>query len=170
MIAGPTPLHMIEAATPGTGKGLLVRVVSGVFMGGSGASETTLPESEEETRKKIFALLMESQPYILLDNINRCIDSSALTSATTSEAFTDRKLGVSEARVLPVRCAWVATGNNPVMTAEVARRTVRCRLVAHVESPHLRPPSDFRHPQLKAWAVAHRAQLVWPPSYSPRRG
>jgi hypothetical protein len=48
---------------------------------------------------------MESQPVILLDNINRRIDSSALASATTSDAFTDRKLGVSEAGVLPVRCA-----------------------------------------------------------------
>jgi hypothetical protein len=161
MISGPTPLHMIEAATPGTGKGLLVRVVSSVFTGGSGASETTLPENEDETRKKIFALLLESQPYILLDNINRRIDSSALASATTSELFTDRKLGVSEARVLPVRCAWVATGNNPVMTAEVARRTVRCRLVANVETPHLRPPSDFKHPELKAWAARHRGQLIW---------
>jgi hypothetical protein len=59
---------------------------------------------------------------------------------------------------LPIRCLWIATGNNPEFSNEMARRLVRIRLDANVERPWQR--SDFRHPDLMTWARANRARLV----------
>ena len=45
---------------------------------------------------------------------------------------------------LPIRCVWIATGNNPEFSNEMARRLVRIRLDANVERPWQRvglPPS-----------------------------
>jgi hypothetical protein len=142
MVDGPTPLHMFDAPTPGTGKGLLVRAVSALFMGGTGASETPVPAAEEEVRKKLFSLLMEGHPFILLDNITSRLESSSLAAALTSITYRDRKLGVSETPEVPVRCAWVATANNPKTSPDIARRTVRCRMVTALENPEMRHPAS----------------------------
>lgn len=158
MIDGPTPMHLFEASKPGTGKGLLVRVLTAIFAGGTGADETTLPTVEEEVRKKLFSLLMEGVPYIYFDNINERVDSGTLASTLTSQTFRDRKLGVSETYYVPVRCCWIGSGNNPVMSNEITRRTVRCRLVAGIEHPHLR--TEFKHPELFAYLRQHRGRFV----------
>ncbi len=67
-------------------------------------------------------------------------------------------LGLSEMLPVAVRCTWLATANNPVMTNEMARRTVRCRLDSGEEFPHLR--SAFKHRDLERWTMAHRGELV----------
>ena len=59
---------------------------------------------------------------------------------------------------LPIRCVWIATGNNPEFSNEMARRLVRIRLDAHVERPWQR--GEFRHPDLMTWVRANRARLV----------
>ncbi len=159
MIDGPTPLHMVEAAKPGTGKGLLVTVLTSLFTGGSGADETPLSGNEEEIRKKLFALLSEGVPFIYFDNVNQRIDSESLASVLTSDIYRDRKLGVSETVYVPVRCAWVASSNNPVMSNEIARRALRCRLVVDVEFPHLR--TDWKHPDLTRFVRDNYGKLVW---------
>jgi putative DNA primase/helicase len=161
MIDGPTSLHMFDAPTPGTGKGLLVRVVSALFMGGTGASETPVPAAEEEVHKNLFSLLMEGHPFILLDNITSRLDSSSLAAALTSITYRDRKLGVSETPEVPVRCAWVATANNPKTSPDIARRMIRYRMMTALENPELRAPSEFKHPELLEWVHANRGALVW---------
>jgi hypothetical protein len=58
----------------------------------------------------------------------------------------------------PIRCVWVATGNNPQFSNELARRLVRIRLDAHVDQPWRR--EGFRHPDLLGWMSANRSRLV----------
>src|SRR5262249_43665831 len=89
------------------------------------------------------------------------LDSAALASALTADTLEDRVLGRSAMVRLPVRCLWVATGNNPTMSNEMARRTIRIRLDAHVEKPWLRNSEGFRHPNLKEWVGEHRGELIW---------
>lgn len=60
---------------------------------------------------------------------------------------------------MPVRCIWIATGNNPVLSGEIARRTVRIRLDAKTDQPWLR--TQFRHPDLRGWIKENRGDLVW---------
>jgi hypothetical protein len=157
-IDGPTPLHLIEKPSPGTGASLLVQVLT---LPAVGHAPPVMTEalSEEEWRKRITAKLVRAPAILLIDNLRRRLDSAAVSAAITSEVWEDRWLGHSETLHLPVRCAWIATGNNPALSNEMARRTVRVRLDAGVERPWLR--NGFRHPDLQGWVVSHRGDLVW---------
>ena len=158
LIAGSTPLHLIEKPAPGTGGSLLADMLM-LPSSGSGLTAMTEGRDEDEWRKRLTARLRRSPGAILIDNLRRRLDSSALAAAITAEVHEDRILGSSETVRLPVRCAWIATGNNPALSAELTRRTVRIRLDAKVDRPWLR--EGFRHPDLQAWALQHRGELVW---------
>jgi len=158
LIDGCTPLHLIEKPAPGTGAGLLVRAVTLPALGRSPAMMVEGRE-EEEWRKRITAKLVSAPPIIVLDNLRRRLDSAALSSAITAAVWEDRILGQTQMVRARIRCAWVATGNNPALSGEIARRTVRIRLDAKVDRPWLR--GGFKHPDLIGWATAHRADLIW---------
>ena len=157
MIDGPTPLHLIEKPTPGTGATLMVDAIATIITG-SGAGVMTEGTDEEEWRKRITAKLRQIPTIVLIDNLKRQLDASALAAALTAPFWEDRVLGISEITRLPIRCLWVATGNNPTFSNEMERRLVRIRLDAHVEQPWQR--SGFRHPDLMVWVRANRARLV----------
>jgi hypothetical protein len=157
MIDGPTPLHLIEKPTPGTGATLMVDVIATVLTG-VGASVMTEGRDDEEWRKRITAKLRQIPSLILIDNLREQLDSSALAAALTAPFWEDRILGQSEMTRLPIRCAWVATGNNPSFSNEMARRLVRIRLDAHTDQPWRR--DTFRHPDLMVWVRANRGRLV----------
>jgi hypothetical protein len=58
---------------------------------------------------------------------------------------------------VPNDASWVATGNNVVLSSEMARRVIPIRLDAKVEHPEER--TGFRHP-LPSWAIENRNDLV----------
>ena len=157
LVRGPTPLHLVEAPSEGTGKGLLAKVIHLVAVG-SVSQPTPLPTSDEEVRKKITAALMTAPAVLLLDNIGHVLDSASLAAALTTSVWTDRLLGQTKMVTTPNRALWLATGNNPVLSRENARRTVRIRLDADVERPWLR--AGFRHADLPGWVRAQRPALV----------
>ena len=157
MITGPTPLHLIEKPTQGTGGSLLADVLTIPALGRP-ATAMTEARDEDEWRKRITARLMGGPSIILVDNLHRRLESAALSAVLTAETWEDRILGRSETTRIPVRCAWVATGNNPALSGEIARRTVRIRLDAKMDRPWQR--KDFRHPDLRRWAKQHRAELA----------
>ena len=113
---------------------------------------------DEEWRKRVTAKLRQIPSIVLIDNLRQKLDSSAVAAALTAPFWEDRILGVSEMARLPIRCVWIATGNNPEFSNEMARRIVRIRLDAHVERPWQR--EGFRHPDLMIWVRANRARLV----------
>ena len=158
LIDGPTPLHLIEKPSPGTGASLLVDILIYPILGRSIAAMTE-GRDEDEWRKRITAKLRSGAPVLLIDNLRRRLDSAAVSAAITSTRWEDRLLGVSETIWLPVRCAWVATGNNPALSNEMTRRTVRIRLDARLDRPWLR--TGFRHSNLRDWVRQHRADLIW---------
>jgi hypothetical protein len=62
---------------------------------------------------------------------------------------------------LPIQCLWVAVGNNPTFSDEVADRVVSCRLERpDVPRPRDLPRGKFKH-DLDTWVPTHRAELVW---------
>lgn len=160
LINSPTPLHLIEKSTVGTGATLLARCIAWIC---TGHDYTSLPEGRdgEEWRKRVTAVLQNAIQFLVIDNLSQQLDSSALASALTSTFWEDRILGKTEHKGVPIRCAWVATGNNPILSRELARRTIRIRMDAKVEHPHLRDPKNFKHPELLDWAKQNRAELVW---------
>lgn len=157
-IDGPTPLHLIHKACPGTGGTLLAEMLT---YPGTGRPLAVITEGrdEDEWRKRLTAKLRSSPAYMLIDNLRRPLDSAALASFVTSPMWEDRLLGASQIVRLPVRCCTLATGNNPSLSSEMARRSVPTRLDAHVDRPWLR--TGFRHPDLRGWAQQNRGELVW---------
>jgi hypothetical protein len=157
LIEGPTPLHLVEKPMPGTGATLLVDAIAVVATGHS-ASIMTEGRDEEEWRKRITAKLREAPLMVVIDNLRRPLDAAPVAAALTAPYWEDRILGRSDIIRIPVRCAWVATGNNPQLSNEIARRAVRIRLDAHMDRPWQR--DGFRHPNLLTWVHAHRGSLV----------
>jgi hypothetical protein len=157
MVDGPTPLHVIEKPTPGTGATLMVDAMATVLTG-LGASVMTEGRDDEEWRKRLTAKLRQIPSLVLIDNLRHPLDSAAVAAALTAPHWEDRILGASEMTRLPIRCVWIATGNNPEFSNEMARRIVRIRLDAHVDQPWRR--ESFRHPDLMSWVRANRGRLV----------
>lgn len=157
MVNGVTPIHLIEASSPGSGKGLLAEIVSLIVLGHA-CEPTTMPEDEDETRKKITSVLMKAAPIVLLDNVREGLDSAQLASALTAERWSDRVLGASRMIDLPNRAVWIATANNPRLSLEIARRCIRIRLAPKTDRPWSR--TDFRHVDLRGWVREHRTDLV----------
>lgn len=158
LVSGPTPLHLIEAPTMGSGKGLLAEVLLMVALG---QTPPAMPEAtdDDEWRKRLTSTLMAAPAAIYIDNITRKLDSGALALALTAREFTDRVLGSSSRIDLPVRCVWVATGNNPMMSTEIARRCIRIRIDPRTDEPWKR--AAFKHPNLRQWVEEHRGRLIW---------
>lgn len=157
LIDGPTPLHLIEKPSPGTGASLLAEIL---IYPSIGRPLPVLSEArdEDEWRKRITAKLLTGPSVILIDNIGKRLESSALATALTGLEFEDRLLGQNEVIDIPVRCVWIATGNNPVLSPEIARRSVRIRLDAKTDRPWLN--RQFKYPNIREWVAIHRAELV----------
>jgi hypothetical protein len=157
MIDGPTPLHLIEKPSPGTGATIMIDVIT-IILTGTSIGVMTESADDEEWRKRITAKLRQAPVAVLIDNLKRPLDSSAFAAALTAPYWEDRILGASEMVRFPIRCIWIATGNNPEFSNEMARRLVRIRLDARVDQPWRR--ENFRHPDLRLWVRANRAKLV----------
>lgn len=159
IIVGPTPIHLIDAPSPGTGKSLAADCATSIFCGRPvpGMAEA---RDEDEIRKRITAGLMASNAFFLFDNISNSINSGALAAAITLGTWTDRVLGKSFNISLPIQCAWVFTGNNLTMSNEIARRSILIRMDSGHEKPWLRDHKEFKH-QLPKWAFDNRSDLVW---------
>src|SRR5262249_33877092 len=138
LIPGATPLHLIDKPTAGTGAALLAFAITFPAVGRPVAVMTE-GRDEDEWRERLTAVPVSGVPVVVLDNVRRRLDSAALSAALTAEAWTDRLLGRSEMARMPVRCLWLATGNNVALSMELARRTVRLRLDARMDRPWLRP-------------------------------
>ncbi len=157
LIDGPTPLHLVEAPASGTGKGLMVEALLRISVGPAVGSTPECGD-DDEWRRRLMALLKDAPAAILFDNVTRPVTSGALALALTQPFLKDRLLCVSDTATLPIRCAWVLTGNNVTLSTELARRCIRIRLDAKVDRPWLR--YDFQHAPLREWVDQERGRLL----------
>jgi|GEM_PF-1141341 len=157
LIDGLTPLFLVDKPTPGAGATLLATVAATVATG-EPPSYLSPREGEEEWRKAATSVLLQGAGLVLIDNV-KALSSATLSSAITAAVWSDRLLGRNSIITLPNRALWVATGNNPTLSLELARRCVRVRLEPPSERPWTR--TGFRHPHLLRWVRENRGRLVW---------
>jgi hypothetical protein len=157
-INGPTPLHVVESPTMGTGKGLLVDAALRPSCG-RGVAVMAQCRDGDEWRKRITAALRGGHAAVQIDNVTLALDSGELAMAITIPYWSDRLLGSSQTVSYPVRCAWALTANNPVLSTEMARRSIRIRLDSKTDRPWER--EQFRHKELMGWVDDHRGELIW---------
>jgi 5S rRNA maturation endonuclease (ribonuclease M5) len=160
LIDGPTPLHLIEASSPGEGKSLLAEVVTYPALGQK-ISSMTAGRNEKEWREKITAILVSGRNIVLFDNVTTRLDSGTLSTALTSRFWDDRVIYQPQVTRFPIYNAWVATGNNPTLSTEIARRSIRIRLDRKVDRPWRTDSNSFRHPNIREWVKENRSELVW---------
>lgn len=159
MIDGCTPLHVMEAPGVGSGKGLLCNLIS-ILLTGAECVTRTLPESDDEIRKMLTSELLMARPLVLLDNAKdtKTVSSPSLAAVLTARSWTDRVLGRSEMVTVPNKAMWMLTGNNPKLSRDLARRSIRIRIDPKVDRPWLR--ANFKHDPLEQWAKDHRSALL----------
>jgi hypothetical protein len=157
-VQGPTPLHLALASTAGTGKTLLQSALSQIVTGRP-AEPTPLRSNEEEMAKTLLSVLLAAPPYLFFDNISEA-DSAALAAVIASPdcRYGGRILGATRYVEVPALCCWLASGNNPKVSRELARRTVVIKLDAKAERPELR--GGFKIKSLLRWGAEHRADLL----------
>ncbi|MBA4389104.1 MAG: hypothetical protein C0404_14120 [Verrucomicrobia bacterium] len=157
MIDGPTPIHLIEAPIPSSGKTLLADLIAIVALG-EFAGNTTMSDDENETRKKITALLSVGTPIITFDNVRDGLRSAQIAAAITALMWKDRLLGQTKIVTFPNLALWIMTANNPILSLEIARRCVRIRINPPQEQPWKR--TGFKHDPIRGWAMLNRPALV----------
>jgi putative DNA primase/helicase len=154
-----SPMFCISATTPGTGKGLLIEACNLLVRGRDAALMPAVQGSnaEEETRKRITALLLQGVSSINLDNWIKVIGGEAMNTLLTTGEWSDRILGRSEIVKFPARITLAATGNNLMVRGDMTRRALLLRLNAGVERPELR---QFKQTNLTEYVLEHRGTLL----------
>src|ERR1019366_2314257 len=156
-IDSPTPLALYDAPQAGTGKTLLAEVVP-IISTGRAAETFSAPNDPEEWRKKITTALSTRTTMVVIDNVVRRLDSDALCMALTATTISDRQFRTFDRIVLPVKCAWIATGNNIQLGGDMPRRCSWIRLDARESQPSRR--TGFRPAGLRSWVREHRGELI----------
>lgn len=158
LIDGPTPLHLVFKPAPGTGATLVVQLI-GYVVAGAVPTAFTEPGEEREMRKQLITTFASNPSIFFIDNANQ-LDSASLSAAITAGVYSGRLITKGFNVRAVIRCLWIATGNNPRLTTELARRTVPIHLDAKMERPWERDPKSFRHPDIFRWTAENRARLV----------
>lgn len=156
---GPSPLHLIDANTRGSGKSLLADLI-GEIVAGRSMARVAATSDDNEWRKRILAFGLAGTPLILIDNVVGDLGSPALDAALTSTRWSDRLLGKSQSVETSLCATWYATGNNVQLAFDTARRVSHIRLETPEEKPEERGRESFRHPNLLSWARENRGRLV----------
>jgi hypothetical protein len=157
-ITGDVQMTLLDATKPGTGKGFLSHLIAMVATG-KHASPIGLPETDDELEKRIGAKLMFGSTLVIIDNVSRKLQSSALELILTAGGEQEvRILGQSKMMNVSTRATWVITGNNIQLGGDLARRCYRIRLVSPVSNPDER--RDFKIENFLTWIEEHRPDLI----------
>jgi hypothetical protein len=129
------PMFVIRSSMPGTGKGLIVRTLVRLAF-------DTLPViatwggSSEEFEKRLGALLLQAPGALSIDNANGMQVKGDLLEAILTEGRANiRPLGVSETVKVRNRSFITLTGNNPIITGDMARRTLAIDILPRSADP-----------------------------------
>jgi len=152
-----SPVFVITAPTPGTGKTLVSEMPSRIVHGYGPALRPWV--DGEEMRKSLFSSASAGDRTIGFDNLpnGTKVRSPILCGFITAETYSDRKLGASETPAVPNRSVVFLTGNNLTPAGDLARRSIVIRLDA--DTPSLRD-RRFRIPDLRGYVAANRPALL----------
>jgi hypothetical protein len=155
-IAGPVPLHVVDASTRGSGKSKLCKVASLIAEGVEPAMESLSPD-DREMDKRLLAVLAEGSRVIVFDNIQGPVGGASLDRFLTATVYGGRVLGSTQMLKLPNLTVPLVTTNNASVTADTARRCVSLRLTPDDELPEER---TFDVPNLEEHVRARRRELL----------
>ena len=154
---GPTMGTLITKPAVGTGATLLASVAQ-IIVSGTANVRPPFSNSEEEIRKLMFTAIKSQEPLLVFDNLSGELDSNTLATVLTATTFTDRELGRSAEKQLPIMSGQVWTGNNPIFSTELQRRLSLIRLDAQCANPKGR--EVFKYPDLLQHVTENRGKII----------
>lgn len=157
-----TPLGLITAAAPSSGKTLLSDLIACTH----GGKMTTLPKQDEELEKRVTTFFMnEMVPTVTFDNIGlgHTLNSPILAQLLTQRVWDGRILGRSESISRVNDKLWMVTGNNVQINNDMRSRSVLVHIDPRVEKPEERDTSAFAVGNLDVWMrqPENKARMVW---------
>ena len=168
--AGCVPLLAVSANVRGAGKGTLADVISEIATGRGATKWAPVSgrrvDATAEERKRLMAVALSGARLLCIDNIRAGdpLGSPALDAAVTAGddyeigRIGDRVLGETSETEAPWRCVVIATGNNLVVSGDLDRRGLLCRLQSDLATPETR---IFRHyPKLLEHVRKRRPALL----------
>lgn len=167
LINGPTPMHLIHAPSPGSGKTLLCNTISKVVCGMEMTDRfsVTLPNgrnADEEIRKLITTALKQGPRVFIWDNVVGEVRSKELAQALTEPVYNARLLSTNDGLRLANSCLWFATGNQFKAIEDIRRRIVPIELRAFASRKAPFDMDEFLEQNRKyiVWALLSMVQ-VW---------
>src|SRR5215469_4834337 len=122
MIKGQTPLFFVLKPVTGTGATLLAETSLRLFDGLAGEIlPLNYTANEEEMVKLLVAQAKATRTTLFFDDVEE-FNNRVLLRAITSAQIGGRLLGKSDMIGCPNNFLWIATGNNPRINDEMARR------------------------------------------------
>jgi hypothetical protein len=149
------PLFGYSAPKMASGKTLLATIASYIACGRTPYLMSQAQDPTDE-RKRLLSALIEGPAMLVIDNVERPLQSDALCTAITEPTYTDRLLGQSRTVTVESNCLYAATGNNLTLAGDLTARAILCRLDPEVERPEQREFGVNLH----EWVPAHRGELV----------
>lgn len=153
-----SPLAVIDAKEAGSGKNLMADLIS-ILTTGKAAQTLPYTTDNEEQRKVITSAFRSGNAMLLFDEAHE-IEGSAFARALTSHSYQDRILGGSNIAEFPNNRTWVSLGNQVQIKGDMGRRVYRVRLEYPGARPESREACEFKHPDLRQWAMDNRRDLV----------
>lgn len=127
-----TPLFVLEANQPSSGKTVLGMIASKIIENDYQLGEAT--SNIEEARKQITSILKNGTGLYILDNVTGNLPR-IWERVITSPQYSDRLLGSNTQMLLNNQTTWVATGNNMEITGDLFRRVFILQLESNVADP-----------------------------------
>lgn len=156
-IDGQIPIAIVDAPQPGSGKGLLTKVIN-LIATGKPLAAMTAPTVPEEWPKVITSQLASGTTMIVFDNLETTLDNPDLAALITMSEWSGRILGQSKILTIPNRATVLVTGNNVTTGGDIARRCYWTTINPQTSTPELR--KGFRHANLCKHVLNTRGDIL----------
>jgi hypothetical protein len=129
------PMFVIRSSMPGTGKGKIVRSLVRLAFDTEPVA-ITWGGNSEEFEKRLAALLLKTPGVLSIDNANGMQIKGDLLESIITEGRADiRVLGYSKIVTVRNRSLITLTGNNPLITGDMARRALPIEVLPRSADP-----------------------------------
>jgi hypothetical protein len=162
LVNGCCPAFLFNANVAGSGKSKLADIIAMIATGRS-MPRTGYADNEEEMKKSIISILMSAKSFVLFDNIQSggSLGGKTIDAVMTSRVYSDRLLCTNKSPEFLVNTVFFATGNQVNLKGDSLRRFVIGKLRSPLESPELRPESEFKiKEKILGYVARNRSSFV----------
>jgi putative DNA primase/helicase len=133
------PLILFRANVSGSGKSYLVDLGAAIASGQDAAAVIGAGPNNEETEKRLGALLLEGATHIPVDNVDFDVPGTSIWCHVSERPkLRVRVLGMSKAPEIENAAYLTVTGNNISAKDDLVRRCLTCTMNVPVEQPEKR--------------------------------